>query len=183
MERTRYADSDGGIELLPGYRHKLTSADIGEWNLWGRLREVVVGTAEGAVIPNYEAVNEGVVAPEMIELTKKYGGQSLRDVQPDLFAALEKESDELVRIYRSHGVKVHRPRLIKEEEAAYSFGHGSNNIMSCDPFWCVGRNIIESSWRKMSGWPAKWPIRELYQPKVDADPSVQLHQCPLPSPA
>ena len=42
-----YAASDGGIKLIPGYRHKITQAPIGEWNLWGRLREVVVGHPEG----------------------------------------------------------------------------------------------------------------------------------------
>ncbi len=182
MERVSHASSNGGIDLIPGYRHKLTQTSIGEWNLWGRLREVVVGTPEGTILPNYEAVNEKVAAPELVEMMRKYGGRLAKDVHPDFYAALERESNELVEIYESYGVKVHRPRPIKPEETAYSFGFGCTNIFSCDPFWCVGRNIIESSWRKKSGWPQKWAVRELYQPKVDADPSVHLHACPMPSP-
>ncbi len=143
---------------------------------------MVVGTPEGTIMPNYEAVNEKVAAPELVEMMRKCGGRLAKDVNPDYYAALERESNELVGIYESHGVKVHRPRHIKPEETAYSFGFGCTNIFSCDPFWCVGRNIIESSWRKRSGWPQKWAVREIYQPKVDADPSVHLHSCPLPSP-
>jgi len=160
--QVQYAISDGGIELISGYKHKLTQAPIGEWNLWGRLREVVVGTPEGFIIPNYESVYQKVADPELVELTKTHGGKLLEDVLPEYYAALDKESNDLVEIYESYGVKVHRPRLIKPEETAYSFGFGSNNICPCDPFWCVGRNIIESSWRKMSGRPQKWAVRELY---------------------
>jgi hypothetical protein len=51
VEQVSYAASDDGIDLIPGYRHKLTHAYIGEWNLWGRLKEVAVGTPEGTIIP------------------------------------------------------------------------------------------------------------------------------------
>ena len=182
MTKIRYASSNGGIELIPGYRHKLTQSGIGEWNLWGRLREVVVGTAKGLVIPNYETCYENYVEPEVIQLIKEYGGKQLEEAAPELFSAYERETDELVRIYEAHSVKVHRPRAIRPEEIAYSFGHGANILTPCDPFWCVGRNVLETSWRKLAGWPQKWAVRETYQSKVDADPSVLLHSCPLPSP-
>ena len=182
MPNTRYALSNGGVDLIPGYRHKCTTGGIGEWNLWGRLREVVVGTAKGAVIPNYEACLESYVDTGSLELIKKSGGKLLEEAAPDLFTAYERETDELVRIYKSYGVKVHRPRAIKSEEMAYSFGHGGNILMPCDSFWCVGRNIIETSWRKKTAWPQKWSVRETYQSKVDSDSSVLLHSCPLPSP-
>lgn len=182
MTESKYSESNGGIPLIPGYRHRLTSAEIGEWNLWGKLREVVVGTARGTVIPEYEPVLEEYASDLVIETTKNHAGKKLEDVLPDVVEAFERESDELVKIYEAWGVKVHRPRDIRPEEMAYSFGGGANNLFPCDPFWCVGRNIIESSWRKMSGWPAKWAVRDLYQPKVDEDPSVLLHACPLPSP-
>ena len=89
MEQISYAASDGGIDLIPGYRHKLTQASIGECNLWGRLREVVVGTPEGTILPNYEAVNEKVTAPEFMEMMRKYGGKLAKDIRPDYYAALE----------------------------------------------------------------------------------------------
>lgn len=182
MAESKFAESNGGIQLIPGYRHRLTTAGIGEWNLWGRLREVVVGTAKGFVIPEYEPVYEGNADPAVIAITKQHGGKLLAEVAPKLYADLERESEELVKIYESYGVKVHRPRAIWPEEMAYSFGHGANSLMPCDPFWCVGRNVIETSWRKKAGWPQKWAIRDLYQAKVDSDPSVLLHSCPLPSP-
>jgi len=71
MAKISYASANGGIELMPGYKHKLSQSGIGEWNLWGRLREVVVGTAKGFVIPNYETVYEGVADPEAVQLTKE----------------------------------------------------------------------------------------------------------------
>ena len=51
MAQALICESDGGIKLIPGYRHKLTQVPVGEWNLWGRLREVVVGTPEGSLVP------------------------------------------------------------------------------------------------------------------------------------
>lgn len=182
MAQILYASSDGGIKLIPGYRHKLTQASIGEWNLWGRLREVIVGTPEGCILPHYEPTFQKVVAPELLEIIRSHGGELLKDILPDYYSALDEESNELVKVYESHGVKVHRPRPIKPEETAYSFGFGSNNVFPCDPFWCVGRNVIETSWRKMFGRPQRWAIREHYLPRVDADPSVHLHACPMPSP-
>jgi N-dimethylarginine dimethylaminohydrolase len=178
-----FSDSDGGIDLIPGYRHRLTTAGIGEWNLWGRLREVAVGTAKDVTIPQYEPLFDKYVEPGSLDLIKRWGGAMLEEAAPDLVAAFEREGDELVRIYESFGVKVHRPRAILPQEMAYSFGGGANNMFPCDAFWPVGRNIIETSWRKKAGWPAKWATRETYQSKVDADPAVLVQSCPLPAPA
>ena len=113
---------------------------------------------------------------------KSGNGQYLKDAAPEFYDGIQNESEALVKIYESYGVKVHRPRVIRPDEVAYSLGHGANNIFACDPFWCVGRNVMESSWRKLGGRPQKWSIRELYQAKVDADPQVLLQSCPWPSP-
>lgn len=182
MNEVSYAKSDGGIKLIPGYRHKLTKSPIGEWNLWGQLREVVVGTPEGSLMPKFEAHLEQAAEPEIVELMKSRGGEPLRDVMPQYYADIEEESRALAKIYESHGVKVHFPRPVKPEEVAYSFGFGSSNIFPCDVFWCVGRNVIESSWRKMYARPTRWSVREHYLPYVDEDPSVHLHACPMTSP-
>lgn len=182
MSEFRYAESDGGIQLIPGYRHKCAAAPMGEWNLWGKLREVVVGLPEGTIFPKYDPLFEGGVSPELLQLTREHSGKPLRDVLPALYNALEEESRLLAKIYESHGVKVLFPRPMREEEIAYSFGAGAEAIFSCDVFWCVGRNVMESSWRKMVARPMRWAVRELYQPYVDADPALRLHACPMPSP-
>jgi N-dimethylarginine dimethylaminohydrolase len=177
-----FADSDGGIQLIPGYRHKLTRAPIGEWNLWGSLREVIVGTPEGTIVPKFDAFIENAVAPDLAKLAKAHEGKLLKDALPDFYAALDIESRTLAAVYESHGVKVHIPRPITPAEAAYAFGYGSSTAFPCDVFWCVGRNVIESTWRRMYVPPLRWTVRELIQPHVDADPSVFLHACPLPNP-
>jgi|GEM_PF-7089676 len=182
MDKVSYAATDGGITPVSGYRHKLSSSPIGEWNLWGRLREVVVGTADGTLIPRFESILEHATDPMLVELMKSHGGKLLKDVLPDYYSALQEESLALRKIYESHGVKVHAPRPLRAEEVAYSFGYGASNIFPCDVFWCVGRNVIESSWRKMYVRPSRWAVRELYLPHVDADPSVFLHACPMPAP-
>jgi hypothetical protein len=116
----KYAASNGGLELFPGYRHKLTKAPIGEWNLWGRLREVVVGTPEGTVIPRFEPVFEKAADPRVLKLMKEHEGELLKDVLPGYHAAIEEESGALAAVYESHGVKVHFPRPVTPEEVAYS---------------------------------------------------------------
>ena len=89
MSQVSYATSDSGIKLIPGYRHKLAQAPIGEWNLWGRLREVVVGNPEGTLIPGFEPIYEKYVDPLLQKLMKEHGGELLKDVMPDYYAALE----------------------------------------------------------------------------------------------
>ncbi|HWQ19549.1 MAG TPA: hypothetical protein VN455_07195, partial [Methanotrichaceae archaeon] len=82
MAQASYAIPDGGMELIPGYRHKLTQAPIGEWNLWGRLREVVVGTPEGSLTPRYEPIFENATDPQLQTIMKEHGGELLKDVMP-----------------------------------------------------------------------------------------------------
>lgn len=182
MIETCYSESTGGIQLIAGYRHKLSSATIGEWNLWGPLREVVVGTPEGTLIPRFEPFLENAVDAQLVDLMKKHGGKLIKDVLPDYYAALAEESDALAKVYESHGVKTYIPRPVTPEEVDYSFGFGASNIFPCDVFWCVGRNVIESSWRKMYVRPTRWAVRERYLSYVDESPSVYLHACPMPSP-
>ncbi|WP_295456619.1 hypothetical protein [uncultured Thiodictyon sp.] len=182
MTETSYSQSTGGIALIPGYRHKLSSAPIGEWNLWGRLREVVVGTPEGTLIPKFESFLENAVDPQLVDLMKNHGGKLLKDVLPEYYATLQEESAALAKVFESHGVKTHIPRPVTPEEVAYSFGFGASNLFPCDVFWCVGRNVIESSWRKMYVRPTRWAVREHYLPYLDASSSAYLHACPMPSP-
>lgn len=182
MTETCYSESTGGIQLIPGYRHKLSAAAIGEWNLWGSLREVVVGTPEGTLIPRFEPFLENAVDAQLVDLMKQHGGESIKDVLPDYYDALTEESEALAKVYESHGVKTHIPRPVTPEEVDYSFGFGTSNLFPCDVFWCVGRNVIESSWRKMYVRPTRWAVRECYLHYVDANPSVYLHACPMPSP-
>jgi N-dimethylarginine dimethylaminohydrolase len=133
---TCYSESTGGIQLIAGYRHKLSSATIGEWNLWGPLREVVVGTPEGTLIPRFEPFLENAVDAQLVDLMKKHGGKLIKDVLPDYYAALAEESDALAKVYESHGVKTYIPRPVTPEEVDYSFGFGASNIFPCDVFWC-----------------------------------------------
>lgn len=182
MNEILYSTSDGGIKLIEDYKHKLTNKNIGEWNLWGRLREVIVGTPKGMIIPEYNPSLEGIVAPDLLEIIKKHGGEFLSEVLPEFYQSLDDESKALANAYTSNGVKVHIPRDMRAEEIAYSFGNGATNVFPCDPFWCVGRNIIETSWRRLIGNPHRWAVREIFLPYIDADPSVLFHACPMPSP-
>ena len=135
MPTISYTDSTGGIELIEGYRHKVTSAAIGEWNLWGRLREVIVGTPDGTIIPRLEDFLTDSIAPDLLVAARQAEGQLLQRALPDLYAALDEESRTLAAIYASHGVQVHFPRPVVPEELAYSFGHGLSTLFPCDVFW------------------------------------------------
>jgi hypothetical protein len=70
--------------------------------------------------PYLHYVNEKVVAPELVEMTRKHGGRLAKDVLTDYR-------------YSKAGLK-------------------------------------------------SWAVRGIYQSKVDADPSAQLHACSMPSP-
>ena len=155
---------------------------FGVWNEYGRLKEVAVGTAIGAVVPS----PNDAYPPELLELTRKHAGRPASDV-PELAEILvhtQEQLDHLARVYADHGVIVHRPRPFTAEESGYlaDLQVGAIQIFPADPIWMIGRHAIECQFRQPYRNKELFPLRELLAPRIEMFPELRIGACPVTTP-
>jgi N-dimethylarginine dimethylaminohydrolase len=155
---------------------------IGVWNDYGRLREVAVGTTEDMIVPGY---NDAY--PEFAkEMTRLYAGQPVKNVPvlKELMDRAQVQLDYLAKVYKDHGIIVHRPRKFTEEESTYlnELQLGGFRVMPADPIWIIGRNIIESQFRQPLRNKELFPLRDIIAKRIDEDPNLRVLSCPVTMP-
>lgn len=160
----------------------------GEYNLWGTLREVVVGTPEGAMFPDDVSSilksHGNVLHPPVLKaLESGTDKRLLKDILPEAFDGLMEETDAIVHAYEKHGVKVHLPRLATEGEQKLNWGAGGRwQTFAAEPLWVVGRMVFENQWRNDISRSQVMAVREHHQPYIDADPNILYFNAPTTSP-
>jgi N-dimethylarginine dimethylaminohydrolase len=151
---------------------------LGVWNDYGRLREVAVGTTEEMIVPSYNDTY-----PEFAkQMTRMYAGQPAKNVPVlnELMERAQVQLDYLAQVYRDHGIIVHRPRKFTKEEASYlnELQLGSFRVMTADPIWIIGRNIIESQFRQPLRNKELFPLRDMIAKRIDEDLNLRVLSCP-----
>ncbi|MFC0674052.1 dimethylarginine dimethylaminohydrolase family protein [Brachybacterium hainanense] len=71
----------------------------------------------------------------------------MREGDPERQAAWEAEREAFAEVLRRHGVEVLRPRLLTAAEKAAAGDLGYANFFARDPFFTIGRHVIEGSLR------------------------------------
>ena len=164
-----------------------TQNDYGEFNLWGPLKEVVLGTHINLHMPRIspvlEQVYSEVLQPGLLQLIKEAEGRHWTEAHPEYIAGLAEETDLLRQACEDHGVTVHieRPALVEEINAVGRNSHGFTQTYAAEPIWVVGRNVLENAWSSDFQWAHLYPVREIHQPYIDADPNVLHYTAPAPS--
>ncbi len=160
----------------------------GEYNLWGTLREVAVGTPEGAMMPdNTElliAKLRHVLHPTVLEMLEKRGDKRfLKDLLPKIYDDLFEETEELIKAYENHGVEVRRLRLATEGEELLNWGTGGRfQAFAAEPLWVVGRMVFENQWPHGLSRSQVMAVRDHHQPYIDADPNILYFNAPTTNP-
>ncbi|CAD7843791.1 MAG: hypothetical protein [Olavius algarvensis Delta 4 endosymbiont] len=99
-------------EVIPGMAKQGEGIKIHVDAEWAPLKAAVVGNASSVVVPNpntWEMQLTFQHASDSIrELTAKYPGQDLRDVNTELYEKAKQNSDDLANALRDNGVKVVR---------------------------------------------------------------------------
>jgi glycine amidinotransferase len=123
-----------------------TAPVVSAYNEWDPLEEVLVGTIENAVIPEWDPIDRAAHSPE--EYAEWYRMQGQIHPQDPGGAAL-KELNEFVRILEGEGVTVRRPRpfdLTKEVVTPFwKWGSGFDFANPRDLLMVIGDTIIEAS--------------------------------------
>lgn len=164
-----------------------TQDDYGEFNMYGPLREVALGYEQNMVLPEVtgeiEEIYGSIVQPELLAMVKEAAGRPIAQVHPEYTARLESEAAALREAYEAHGVTVQIARAATPEEIAL-VGRGSpafTQMYAAEPIWIVGRNVMENAWASDIAWAHLYPLREVHQPYIDADPAVRHFTAPIPT--
>lgn len=128
---------------------KELSRPVWSCNEWDPLKEVIVGSVEGAIVPVFdEAVR--AITPEHAEwFFREYGGKPFPD---EMIEKATVELDGLVKVLTELGVTVRRPESMdfsKEFQTPWWKSRGLYAAMPRDVFMVFGDTIIEApmAWR------------------------------------
>jgi len=119
--------------------------EIGVWNDWGKLREVMVGYPDEMMEPDYASTLAWMTEEARTE-SKKHGGKRTDEVLPENARQLKEQVERHVKILEDFGVKVHRARkaFAHPEEASYldQIQRGCQPFGGEDYFNVIGNNVI-----------------------------------------
>ncbi|MGV2989689.1 hypothetical protein ACE1OE_18810 [Vibrio sp. E150_011] len=163
-----------------------TQDSYGEFNLYGKLREVIVGHSDNMRLPkltdDIKATYQSIMQPELFEMCDKAGGQLLSDAYPNYLAGLKSETQALAKALQRFDVNVLHARGASESEIQFCQNSTVfTQIFAAEPLWVVGRNVLENVWASDIAWASIAPVRELHQPFIDNDNNILHYTAPRPT--
>lgn len=134
---------------------------------WGKLKEVVVGTATSLRVPNWSDEYE-FVTPKIQKFIKKNQGKLLKNADPILYQKSVSQINNLAKLLRSKGVIVHRAKKLTSDEERFleNFKTGVQQCFTRDPILVVGNNVIETSMREFERRKERFGIRRAIQERL-----------------
>ncbi|MGI9483023.1 MAG: dimethylarginine dimethylaminohydrolase family protein [Hyphomicrobiales bacterium] len=161
------------------------SGCIGAHSEYGRLREVVVGIADGLTLPPFSK-ELGHYNDELRQALEAANGNPLpiEEAFPERFEQTREQMENVAAVYERHGVTVHRVRSFTEAEAGNlsSLQRGHAQLYPADPVFVLGNHFIEISIRRAYRRKEIFPLRELILPMIDEDPDAHYVAMPQAAP-
>lgn len=130
---------------------------------WAPLRECVFGWPHQHVFGEFLQDSALRAKGRMMGLWRSNSGRGLAEVDPDMFAVWASEINGAVDFLRAHGVIVHQPTLLSEQNMRFPRGqnHGSMTGWMRDPFVTIGDNVIELAPRSLFHRRQRFAIRHI----------------------
>ncbi len=118
-------------------------------NEWDPLEEVIVGSVEGAMVPEFDEAVRAITPDHAEPFFREYGGKPFPE---EMIEKGTQELDGLAKVLTDLGVKVRRPDLIPfsvEYQTPWWKSRGLYAAMPRDVFMVFGDTIIEApmAWR------------------------------------
>ena len=140
---------------------------VNSHNEWDPLEEVIVGSLDNAMFPDWKTINEVTVPPgEWTAIEKRIGGAGIPYPEP-MVAAARKDRAEFIHILEAEGVKV---RHVDQSNFAAPFSTPAWQVSSgfCaanprDPFLVIGNEIIETPMADRARYFESWAYRSLFK--------------------
>ncbi len=140
---------------------------VNSHNEWDLLEEVIIGSLDGAMFPEWNIINEATVPPgEWAQMEKKAGGAGVA-YPAELVETARKELAGFINILEAEGVVV---RHIQPADYAASFSAPDWRVSGgfCaanprDPFMVIGNEILETPMADRGRYFEAWAYRELFK--------------------
>lgn len=159
--------------------------EIGVWNDWGKLREVMVGYPEATVVTDYHS-SISWMTEKMKKEMEKNAGKIDSEVFPENARLLKKQIEDHVKILEDFGVKIHRAlKYFAHPEEAYFLDEVQRGCMPFpgeDFFRVIGNNVILiNALRPPFRRKQIYLVRPVLEPLLK-DSNARYVACPSPSP-
>ena len=158
--------------------------DFGSHSEFGKLREVVVGTADHLHLPPF-GKDLSHYNDELRTALLENGNQPLDIAQtfPERHARTAEQIENVVTTYQRHGITVHRPRPYTDDETRHLdvLQQGWSQLYPADPVFVIGKHFLEISIRRAYRRKEVFPLRDLILPMIEADP--EAHHVAMPQSA
>ncbi len=143
------------------------NSPVNSHNEWDPLEEVIIGSLDGAMFPDWNLINEATVPPgEWADVEAKVGGAGA-PYPKEMVDAARKDLAEFTHILKSEGVNVRNIQPVSYETPFKSPNWDSANGFCAanprDPFMVIGNEILETPMADRGRYFEAWGYRELFK--------------------
>jgi glycine amidinotransferase len=147
--------------------HSAVACPVNSHNEWDPLEEVIVGSLDDAMFPDWTTINEVTVPPgDWGLIEQRIGGKGIPYPEAIVTAA-RKDRAEFIHILEAEGVRV---RQVDRSSFSAAFSTPEWQVSSgfCaanprDPFLVIGNEIIETPMADRSRYFESWAYRSLFK--------------------
>ncbi len=156
---------------------------------WGKLEEVIIGSPKMLTVPgNCPTVKFGFDYQKgNQDWIEQYGGEELEKVDPYFYKKVVAQSENLVRILKERGIKVHRhdPDILTPEELNFmsDLEKGHDFLFPRDPVIVIGDRIIETALKLPMRTCEKFIVRRIFNKILLHNPAAEYVSVPSVSPS
>lgn len=155
--------------------------NFGSYSEFGKLREVVVGSAQNLYLPPF-CKDLSHYNSELRDALFRNGDKPLNVATafPELYERTLEQLENVASIYERFGVRVHRPRSYTREELAHLgvLQEGWSQLYPADPVFLIGKHYLEISIRRAYRRKEVFPLRDIVLPMIEND--CHAHHIAMP---
>jgi len=158
---------------------------FGSHSEFGKLREVIVGIPDDLTLPPFSK-DLGHYNDELRSALEATGNKplSIKEHFPERWERTRQQMEGIVRTFEANDITVHRVRPYRAEEKNYLdvLQQGHSLLYSADPVFVIGNHFMEINIRRAYRRKEVFPIREIVQPMIEADPDAHYVAMPAAQP-
>lgn len=131
------------------------------------LKKVVLAQSQFSVPTKENMQSEQFLTEDSLEVLKDVYGKDIADAFPDMQKKWEAEKENFEKVLQKYKVNVIRPRLLTKEEKIAGKEVGYSNFFARDPFFVIGKMIIEGSMKFGHRKKEVMPIRHILEQEAE----------------
>jgi glycine amidinotransferase len=158
---------------------------FGSHSEFGKLREVIVGIPDDLTLPPFSK-DLNHYNDELRSVLEATGNKplSIKEHFPERWERTREQMEGIAKIFEDNDITVHCVRPYHEEETRYldTLQQGHSLLYSADPVFVIGNHYMEINIRRAYRRKEVFPLREIVQPMIEADPDAHYVAMPAAQP-